>query len=225
MTKLEPSENFLLGISWICVRAWPISFKASTKTVCREKSSAPSEKVSRTRKGNRIPCWPSSTSCSCSHAGGTDRRPQPVAWFRNLITCLGDKVKIRVASKDGCPVASMLTLRHKQVLVYKYGCSDHRFNHLGGTLLFSFWKAIQGAKDDQLFEFDQGRSDCGTSGLIAFKDRWAAARSSLTYSKFPLRRSQSVTAATQAPIVKYLFARVPDRLLVAAGRVLYKHVG
>ena len=50
--------------------------------------------------------------------------PQPVAWFRNLITCLGDKVKIRVASKDGCPVASMLTLRHKQVLVYKYGCSD-----------------------------------------------------------------------------------------------------
>ena len=150
--------------------------------------------------------------------------PQPVAWFRNLIACLGDKVKIRVASKDGCPVASILTLRHKQFLVYKYGCSDHRFNHLGGTQLL-FWKAIQGAKDDQLFEFDLGRSDCGNPGLIAFKDRWGATRSTLTYLRFPLRRSQIVSTATQAPIVKYLFAFVPDSLLAAAGRVLYKHVG
>ncbi len=150
--------------------------------------------------------------------------PQPVAWFRNLIACLGDKVKIRVASKDGCPVASILTLRHKHFLVYKYGCSDHRFNHLGGTQLL-FWKAIQGAKDDQLFEFDLGRSDCGNPGLIAFKDRWGATRSTLTYLRFPLRRSQIVSTATQAPIVKYLFAFVPDSLLAAAGRVLYKHVG
>jgi hypothetical protein len=150
--------------------------------------------------------------------------PQPVAWFRNLIASLGDKVKIRVASKDGCPVASILTLRHRHVLIYKYGCSDHRFNHLGGTQLL-FWKAIQEAKDDQLFEFDLGRSDCGNPGLVAFKDRWGATRSSLTYLRFPLRRSQIVGTATQAPIVRYLFACVPDRLLVAAGRVLYKHVG
>src|SRR5580692_1696409 len=37
--------------------------------------------------------------------------PHPVRWFKNLIACLGDKVKIRVASRDGRPIASVLTLR------------------------------------------------------------------------------------------------------------------
>jgi Acetyltransferase (GNAT) domain len=150
--------------------------------------------------------------------------PQPVAWFRNLIACLGDKVKIRVASKDGRPIASILTLRHKHVLVYKYGCSDPRFNRFGGTQLL-FWKAIQGAKDDQLSEFDLGRSDCDNPGLIRFKDRWGATRSMLSYRRFPSRHPQIVSKAAQAPIVKYLFSCVPDSLLAAAGRVLYKHIG
>jgi lipid II:glycine glycyltransferase (peptidoglycan interpeptide bridge formation enzyme) len=150
--------------------------------------------------------------------------PQPAAWFRNLIACLGDKAKIHVASKDSCPIASIVTLRHKHVLVYKYGCSDQRANHLGGTQLL-FWKAIQAAKNDQLSEFDLGRSDCDNPGLIEFKDRWGATRSTLTYFRFPFRRSQIASTATQAPIVKYLFAHVPDSFLAAAGRVLYKHVG
>ena len=51
---------------------------------------------------------------------------------RNLIACLGDNVKIRVASKDGRPVASILTLRHKRTLVYKYGCSDDHSTIWGG---------------------------------------------------------------------------------------------
>ena len=79
--------------------------------------------------------------------------PQPVRWFINLIACLDDKVKIRVASKDGRPVASILTLSHQRTLVYKYGCSDHRFNNLGGTQLL-MWKAIQEAKTDRLEDFD-----------------------------------------------------------------------
>jgi hypothetical protein len=150
--------------------------------------------------------------------------PQPVAWFRNLIACLGDKVQIRVASRDGDPIASMLTLRHKQVLVYKYGCSDRRFNHLGGTQLL-FWKAIQGAKSEQLSEFDLGRSDCDNAGLIKFKDRWGATRSTLTYSRLALQHSQGASTATPTPMVKYLFTHAPDSLLAAAGRVLYKHIG
>jgi hypothetical protein len=150
--------------------------------------------------------------------------PQPVAWFRNLMACLADKAKILVASKDGCPIASILTLRHKHVLVYKYGCSDHRFNHLGGTQLL-FWKAIQEAKDDQLSEFDLGRTDCDDAGLLTFKDRWGATRSILTYSRFPFQQPDTVGATTNAHIAKYLVACVPDRLLAAAGRVLYKHVG
>src|SRR5204862_7134910 len=36
--------------------------------------------------------------------------PQPLDWFRNLVRCMGDSLKIRVASKDGRPIASIVTL-------------------------------------------------------------------------------------------------------------------
>jgi CelD/BcsL family acetyltransferase involved in cellulose biosynthesis len=150
--------------------------------------------------------------------------PQPMAWFRNLIACLGDKVTIHVVSKDCRPIASILTLRHKHALVYKYGCSDLKFSYLGGTQLL-FWRAIQGAKEDQLSEFDLGRSDRENSGLVTFKDRWGAARSTLTYWRFPSQKFQMVSMAAQAPLVKQLLSCVPDPLLVAAGRVFYKYIG
>jgi Acetyltransferase (GNAT) domain len=150
--------------------------------------------------------------------------PQPQAWFRNLVSCLGDNVKIHLAAKDGCPIASILTLRHKHVLVYKYGCSDPRAKNLGGTH-FLLWKAIQAAKNAGISEFDLGRSECDNAGLISFKDRWGTQRSTLTYFRFPFTHSQIAHTATQGPIVKYVVGHVPDSVLAAAGRMLYKHVG
>src|SRR5579863_2262397 len=95
--------------------------------------------------------------------------PQPIAWFRNLGLCLGERIKIRVASFKGRDVASILTLTYKNTMVYKYGCSDARFHNLGG-MAFLFWRAIQDAKSRGIEEFDMGRSDCDNSGLISFKE-------------------------------------------------------
>jgi lipid II:glycine glycyltransferase (peptidoglycan interpeptide bridge formation enzyme) len=150
--------------------------------------------------------------------------PQPAAWFRNLVACLGDKVKIRVASAGGRPIASIVTLRYKGVLVYKYGCSDSRFDNLGGTQLL-FWKAIQEAKNDHLEELDFGRSECNNFGLVAFKDRWGATRSTLVYLQYPQRGSQFIRGVTQVKIAKRLLTHTPGVLLAAAGRVLYKYMG
>jgi hypothetical protein len=149
---------------------------------------------------------------------------QPVDWFRNVIACVGDKVKIRVASKDGRPIASILTLRYKHVLVYKYGCSDRRFSNLGGTQLL-LWNAIQEAKRDQLSEFDMGRSDCDNSGLVAFKDRWGATRTELGYLRYPVKHSHSVAQARQSRISKYVWSHSPSAVLAAAGRALYRYMG
>ncbi len=149
---------------------------------------------------------------------------QPIAWFRNLIATLGKSVKIRVAYKNTRPVASIVTIRHKQTLVYKYGCSDERFNSLGGTQLL-FWRAIQEAKEAGLSEFDMGRSDLDEPGLVAFKDRWGAARSSLVYFRFPGKQPTKVSQASQAPISKYLWSHAPTGVLAAAGKMLYRHMG
>ena len=137
---------------------------------------------------------------------------------------MGDKAKILVASQDGRPIASILTLRYKHALVYKYGCSDRRFSSLGGTQLL-LWNAIQEAKRDQLTEFDMGRSDCDDSGLVAFKDRWGAARMDLVYLRYPVRHFHGVAEARRSRISKYAWSHAPSGVLAVAGRALYRHMG
>jgi lipid II:glycine glycyltransferase (peptidoglycan interpeptide bridge formation enzyme) len=150
--------------------------------------------------------------------------PPPLAWFRNLIACMGDELKIRVASKDSRPVASILTLSSKTMLVYKYGCSDRQFNHLGGTHLV-LWQAIQEAKSRGLRGFDLGRSDWDDVGLIKFKDRWGAARRTLTYWKYGDVAADHAGRSWSAQVARWLFGHMPNGLLTATGGLLYKHIG
>lgn len=154
--------------------------------------------------------------------------PQPLVWFRNLIACFGDALTIRVASKDGQPVAAILTLRHKDTLVYKYGCSDERFNHLGGTHLL-FWRTIEEAKAENLLKFDLGRSDIDGEGLITFKNRWGAVAQPLVYarmSRTPISATASLGMGTMVKACgKRFLPHLPDSIFTAIGRVLYRHVG
>jgi lipid II:glycine glycyltransferase (peptidoglycan interpeptide bridge formation enzyme) len=150
--------------------------------------------------------------------------PPPLSWFRNLIACMGDKLKIRLASKDGQPVASILTLRYKTVLVYKYGCSDRKFFNLGGTQ-FLLWKTIQEAKNNRLLELDMGRSAWNNPGLITFKDRWGAARSVLGYLRYPQLPSRGGIAILGMRIAKPIISMAPGGVLSTAGSVLYRHFG
>lgn len=149
---------------------------------------------------------------------------QPIAWFRNIVSNLDHQAQIRVASKDGQPIASILTLRFKNTMVYKYGSSDRRFSNLGGTQLL-FWKSIEEAKRDGLSELDLGRTDYGDVGLARFKERWGATRTTLAYDRFPQRHSNSLSQVVQASIGKHIWSRTPESLLAFAGRLLYKHIG
>ncbi len=150
--------------------------------------------------------------------------PQPMQWFRNLVACLGTNVRIRVALKGSVAVAGILTLQHKNTLVYKYGCSDERFNNLGGTQLL-LWKAIEEAHTEGLLSFDLGRSELNNPGLLTFKDRWGAARTTLHYYRWALVSSSAVDRDWTMNLAKCFFSRIPDPFLAAAGRLLYRHIG
>jgi lipid II:glycine glycyltransferase (peptidoglycan interpeptide bridge formation enzyme) len=155
--------------------------------------------------------------------------PQPRKWFGNLIEYFGENLEIRVAYKGRMPIAGILTLRHNETLTYKYGCSDVRFNSLGGTHLL-FWQAIQEAKEQNLKLFDLGRSNVRSVGLTTFKERWGAERSSLHYFTF---RSKSQKRGIFPPAAsgwrfrsaKRVFAHIPKKLLSAFGSMFYKHIG
>jgi hypothetical protein len=149
--------------------------------------------------------------------------PQPIAWFRGLVSSFATGLKIRVAYKSSKPVSAILTLTHNRSMVYKYGCSNARFNSYGGMALL-FWNAIQEAKDHGCEEFDMGRSDIENRGLIAFKQHWAARQAELSYWTYPhAPRSQSVV--WQRRILRGFVAVSPDLALKTVGNVFYKHIG
>ena len=155
--------------------------------------------------------------------------PQPRSWFRNLVDCFGNTLKVRLALKNGEPVASILTIRFKDTLVYKYGCSDPSFHNLGGGHLL-FWRAIQEAKREGLSIFDLGRSDIEDTGLITFKNRWGATRLELTYSRYvssidPKGQFRPAVPDWKTRIARTMIPYLPDSVLTAIGTLAYKHVG
>lgn len=149
--------------------------------------------------------------------------PQPLKWFRSLIASMGEALRIHVAFKGEVPVASILTLTHKKSLVYKYGCSDDRYNNLGGTAML-FWNAIREAKATGMTELDMGRSEREHSGLVTYKERWGAKRSTLTYWRYPARAASSKPASA-IRYLKQLISIAPDSSLVMLGNFLYPHIG
>jgi hypothetical protein len=148
--------------------------------------------------------------------------PQPFGWFRNLAGSFGDRLNIRVAYSGGTAIGSVLTLRHRQTLVYKYGCSDAS-SHKLGAMPFLFWKTILDAKAAGVTVLDLGRSDTDNHGLITFKQRLGGRESTLTY----VRYSETTPRPFQHPsrMVTRLLGRLPGPLFRAAGAVLYRHLG
>jgi hypothetical protein len=149
--------------------------------------------------------------------------PQPRKWFSNLLNGFSDQVTVRVASKQGAPVAGILTIRFKDSLVYKYGGTDERFFRFGGMQLL-LWQAIIEAKTSGLKEFDLGRSDPDDKGLNLFKDRLGAARSYLTYFRYPVN-SSAVAGNSEMSRYRKLAGYVPKGLMTFGGRLLYRHFG
>jgi CelD/BcsL family acetyltransferase involved in cellulose biosynthesis len=150
--------------------------------------------------------------------------PQPRIWFKNLVDCMGDKVEIRLARKDGIAIAAILTLRHGSSLVYKYGCSNAKLHNLGG-MPFLFWRLIEESKASGAQRIDFGRSDLDHEGLIVFKDRLGTKRRLLTYYRYTNAAERQEAAPWESHGLREVFRKMPDAFLSTAGRVLYKHMG
>jgi hypothetical protein len=150
--------------------------------------------------------------------------PQPFVWFRNLVDCMKGTLDLRVAYKGRVPIASVLTLRFRNTVYYKYGCSDAKFKHLGG-MPFLLWKTIEESKIAGAEEFDLGRSDNDNPGLIAFKNHWVESLGELVYWRFPASETLAVKENRKLNVAKRVFACMPNRLLATTGRLIYRHIG
>ena len=150
--------------------------------------------------------------------------PQPVQWFRNLATCMGERLQIRVAFHCRTEIAAVLTVQHRDVVVYKYGCSSAAFRNLG-AMPFLLWNTILEAKAAGLAWLDLGRSDADNPGLLTFKDRWGATRSELAYLRWSRKHVHEVPGWRSSAMMRHFMSILPDAVLQATGRILYPHVG
>lgn len=149
--------------------------------------------------------------------------PQPYVWFRNVLDCL-EGAEIRLAYKEQVPIAAVLTLRFRNTVYYKYGCSDRKFNNCGAMPLL-LWKTIQASKAAGADEFDLGRSEGDAEGLLAFKDHWAPSRTQLSYWRYPALDTTGARERWKLRMAKRVFAFMPNKLLAVAGRLVYRHIG
>lgn len=150
--------------------------------------------------------------------------PQPRAWFRNLVECLGDSVQIGLARKDGVAAGAMLTLRHRSSIMYKYGCSDDQ-HHDSGVMPFLFWKLVEEAKATGVDKIDLGRTDLDNEGLIRFKDRLGTTRKLVTYYRYSHgKEHRGMTGWSSRGFLGFC-SILPDTLFTTAGGVLYRHIG
>ena len=151
--------------------------------------------------------------------------PQPFSWFRNLAHCFGSRLTIRVARIGDRPIASILTLRHKKTIAYKYGCSDSQFHHTGAMPLL-FWRIIQEAKSEQLEELDLGRSEISNEGLIQFKDHLGATKTKLIYWRSPSDPPNHTDVRDVTfGFAQGLLSHLPDVLFRLTGEIFYRHAG
>jgi len=81
---------------------------------------------------------------------------------------MGENIDIRLARKNGTPIAAILSLRHSSCTVYKYGCSNAKLNNLG-SMPFLLWRLIEESKVSEVEKIDFGRSDLDQEGLIIFR--------------------------------------------------------
>jgi hypothetical protein len=150
--------------------------------------------------------------------------PQPRKWFSNLFSALRNQAIIRLASKDGEPIGALFTIFYKNVLVYKYSCGEPKhFRH--GGMQYLLWRAIEDAKARGIEELDFGRSDFEDQGLVLYKERWGAVRLQTGYFQsrllHPARSHWFSTVRSKLNVPSF----VPQRVLAATGRLLYRHFG
>lgn len=149
--------------------------------------------------------------------------PQPMSWFENLLQFMDKNTQIRLASKNGRPLGAILTLRHRNTVMYKYGCSDHKLHNLG-VMPFLFWRLIEESKNEGMTTIDFGRSDVEQTSLSGFKEKLGARATTISYFRSP-RAHDDLSEGWLRKTAGLVFSVLPTPAQAIAGKIVYRHVG
>lgn len=129
-----------------------------------------------------------------------------------------------LARHKGVPVAGAIYFHFGKTVIYKYGASDEKFQHLRANNVV-MWEAIKRHAAEGFATLDFGRTARDNEGLRKFKLSWGASEHTIDY----VRQNPSTGhfAAAKAPgagLLARLFQILPDPILRLIGVILYKHM-
>jgi lipid II:glycine glycyltransferase (peptidoglycan interpeptide bridge formation enzyme) len=152
--------------------------------------------------------------------------PQPFNFFRKLYENvisqpLGFIVLAHYQSKV---IAAAMYFHHGNQVMYKYGASDNKYQHLRPNNLV-MWEAIKWYAQNGYKEFNFGRTEPENQGLLQFKRGWGAKENKLHYYKYDIIKDTFVGEESSIKSSYGFFKILPSPLLRLTGNLLYRHVG
>lgn len=153
--------------------------------------------------------------------------PQPSSFFKGLQEFViakdyGIVASARIGQRT---VASAVFLHFGKDVVFKYGASDTRYQHLRPNNLIMWetwaWYAGRGFASMSL-----GRTELDNEGLLRYKRTWGGRERLIGYRRYDVRKDAYVRKDPRdGSRLTRIFARVPVRLARIIGRLAYRHVG
>ena len=153
--------------------------------------------------------------------------PQPYNFFRNLqnLVIKNDLGFIIKASVNNIVIAANIYFKFGNEIIYKYGASDKKFQHLRANNLL-MWEAIKWSADQGFAKLCFGRTELENKGLMQFKAGWGARAYKIYYYKYDLRQNVFIADTSDInPLFKKIFSKLPIPVLGMLGRILYRHMG
>ncbi len=150
--------------------------------------------------------------------------PAPWRFFCTLAEkCLDGRSGFVTCARLGLvPIAAAVFLSFGRSAVYKYGASNHNFQHLRGNNLV-MWESIRVLAESGVTTLDFGRTSLGNEGLRRFKLGWGTSESSLYYYRIRVADGIVLPLADRSRgWHTAVFRRLPVSVLTLLGRALYR---
>lgn len=152
--------------------------------------------------------------------------PQPFRFFQTIhrhviAQNLGTVALARLGDE---PVAGAVFFHHGSNVIYKFGASNDRFQHLRGNNLV-MWRAIARFARNGFTSLDFGRTSLCNRGLRQFKGGWGTTEHCIDYVRFDcrsaqFRRSEDRSSGWHTKV----FNALPSFVSRPIGATLYRHI-
>jgi hypothetical protein len=153
--------------------------------------------------------------------------PQPRCFFEKIYEHIISKELgfIALACYHKKNIAGALFLNFKEKSLFKFGASDHTYQHLRANDLV-MWEAIKWCAQNKYQNLCFGRTALNNTGLRRFKAGWGVDEQIINYYRYDLRQDAFVIETSALKNFHHrIFRIMPIPLLKMLGSLLYRHIG